>query len=407
MRVQIIAVSKSSISADRIRVSAEIVCDTHSVPTEVYWFDVPERYSDYLSQSGSPWLACLIPFAVNLGEPLRISGPVDSVLLENVRELMQIWKCWYPHLHVVPIEAELTRADAVDHDERTAALFSGGVDAWFTLLRHAHNPTAPGATRITDLLTVWGFDIALDNPDGFKRMQDVQEKAAAEFGLEPIVVTTNLHQTHWWRGADWGRVAHGAALATIGLILERRYGRLLVPSTHRYDDLLPWGSHSLTDPLFSTSSMKVIHDGAAFSRVQKTEFLTRFESAMNSLQVCWETKSYKNCEACNKCYRTMMTLMLLNALERCPTFAATTVSPRKVGRMFSQDESDRAFLREVRALAVEKGRADIARAIDKSFRHSKRLKTWLPLIRSLNKRRFVWRWAAPLERRLLANSIVK
>ena len=398
MDVRHIQTNRSSIASGRVRLEAQVACDDKTIPTEVYWYDVPEKYAEYLSESGNPWLACLIPLAVNLGEPLRISRPVDRALYANIHELMQIWKCWYPHLQPVPVEAEIIDRP-LQRPGATAALFSGGVDAWFTLLRHGKDSGRADRIPIDDLLCVWGLDISLANADDFRAMHNRLAQATSGFEVTFVDIATNLHETKWWKRADWGRLAHGCGLASIALALEKRYARLLVPSTHRYDDLVPWGSHPLTDPLLSTETTRIIHDGAAYSRVEKTELLTQCDAALNSLQVCWETKCYRNCEACGKCYRTMITLMLLGALERCPTFKATSVDPKKITRIICEDESDRALLREVRTLAVNKGRFDVVCAIDKSFRRSRRVQKWLPTIRLLQGKRFVWRLAHLLKQR--------
>jgi hypothetical protein len=62
-------------------------------------------------------------------------------------------------------------------------------------------------------------------------------------------------------------------------------------STYSYSNLAPWGSHPLTDPLLSTLGTRVIHDDAAFSRIEKTEFIARREMALRTLRVCWNARS--------------------------------------------------------------------------------------------------------------------
>ena len=264
MKVQKIELSDSPMSADRVCIRAEVVSGGASPHSESYWFDVPKQHANELSLEGTPWLICLLPLAVNLGEPLEIAAPVDGTLLANAHELMSIWNCWYPQLHPVEIHAPISQTPRFPQGRLHAALFSGGVDSWFTLLRHAEGAVQP---RIDELLTVSGLDVPLDNRGGIEKMRSAQQQAAAKFGINAIDIATNLRQTSWWNRSDWARVAHGCALGTAGLILERRYRTLLIPSTHRYDDLEPWGSHPLTDPLLSTHSLRVIHDGAAFGRV--------------------------------------------------------------------------------------------------------------------------------------------
>jgi hypothetical protein len=409
MIVKDIDITTSPLSPDRTCVRAEVICNDPSMPPEIYWIDVPRVYSDYLNDSGNPWLTLLLPVAIHLGERLIISKPVDHELFINVHELMRIWNCWYPDLKPVPIEAEVRQQQIGRSTGPTAAFFSGGVDAWFTLLTHNGEDHRPDRIQIDDALCVWGLDIRLENPGEFRALRDALVHAISGFRAEFLEVATNLQQTKWFTKADWGRVAHGSVLASVGHALSGRYARVLVPSTHRYDDPVPWGSHPLTDPLLSSSLTKIIHDGAGFSRVEKTEALLKCDAALKSLQVCWDTRAYRNCEACSKCYRTMTTLFLLGALDRCPRFSARTIDTKKLAMVFARDDSDRAFLREVRGLALRTGHRHIVRAIDRSFRHSRRLdlsqrwaKRLLSLASSKWQRRLDWR----IERLLLRNSIL-
>ena len=409
MIVKNIEIATSPLALDRTCVRADVICDDPGMPAEVYWIDVSRAYSDYLSDSGNAWLTLLLPLAVHLGEPLIISKPVDRELIINLHELMRVWKCWYPELKPVPIEAEIQEQQTGRSTGTTAAFFSGGVDAWFTALTHNGEASGPVGDRIDDLLCVWGLDIHLENPGEFRELRDALVRASSGLGAEFVEVATNLQQTRWFTKAEWGTVAHGSVLASIGHALSGRYSRLLIPSTHRYDDPVPWGSHPLTDPLLSSSRTKVVHDGAGFSRVEKTEALLKSEAALKSLQVCWDTRSYRNCGACSKCYRTMTTLYLLGALDRCPRFSAPSIDTKKLGMIFAQDDSDRAFLWEVRGLAHRTGHRDVVRAIDRSFRHSQRLemgRRWAKHLLSFTsskwRRRLDWR----IERLLLRNSIL-
>jgi hypothetical protein len=393
MQLSHINIAKSPSNDGRVRLSGKVAYDDKTIKPEIYWFDVPEKYAEFLSSSGSPWLVCLLPLALTLGEPLRICAPVDRVLLQGVQELMRIWKCWYPHLHVVPIEAEMVDTKPQEASGRTASFFSGGVDSFFTILRHQNgNSDSFPETHIDDLLCIWGFDIPLRNTDAFRRMRETLQRAASDLGNELIDIATNLRETRF-RQSDWGHLSHGCALASVALVLERRYSKVLLASSYGYKYLKPWGSHPLTDPLLSTARTEIFHDGAAFDRVEKTEFIAKSEIAMRTLRVCWKSYSDENCCACDKCYRTMTTLALLGALDRCTTLRCRSFDIRKIPRIYLPAETDRIFFREVQALALQKRRLDVARDIDRSFKHSARLKVLLSITRSLKTKRFIRRWA--------------
>jgi hypothetical protein len=144
----------------------------------------------------------------------------------------------------------------------------------------------------------------------------------------------------------------------------------------------------------------VVHDDPCFSRVEKTELVARSEVALQTLRVCWNSKSDRNCSNCNKCFRTMATLEVLGVLDRCTTFDRNRFSVERLSRVFSGDHNDRILLLEVRDLARRYGRADIAEAIARSLVRSRHAHKWISLARWLGTKPYVWRWETPLLRYL-------
>lgn len=398
-----IKIGRSPVAPDRVRLVGTVVYHDSPGQPEEYWFDVPEKYAGELSQSGNPWLTALIPLAVTLGEPLCLGLPVDRTLLVNVAELQEIWKCWYPHLSIVPVQAAIASPARPDRPGRTAAFFSGGVDSFFTALRHGNEKERGLRGRIDDLLCVWGFDVPLENGDAFRRMRDCLAVAANELGSELIDVATNLRATRW-QEADWSHHSHGCALAAVGLSLEQRYGQVLIAASDTYSNLYPWGSHALTDPLLSTSRTRISHDGAGATRLTKTEYVARSAVAVRSLRVCWRLRSDENCGCCEKCWRLILSLELLGVLDRCVTLRGATVDLRAISRIYLRPDLVHDY-RELQALARGAGRVDIALAIERSIKRSARIAGWLKLAGSLRTKRLAWRCAGPLERMVLARCI--
>ncbi|MGH7367598.1 MAG: hypothetical protein ACREK9_14410 [Candidatus Rokuibacteriota bacterium] len=400
MKLAHTTVTESPLGRDHVRLSGEVQYDRRPLGPETYWFDIPAEYEESLSGSGNPWLACLTPLAATLGEPLRIDEPVDPLLLKNIRGLVDLWKNWYPELHLIPIEAPNVAPACPDPPRRTAAFFSGGIDAFFTLLRHQDPTRSYERISIDDVIFVWGFDIPLDRPDGFERTRRAMELVADKLGKNLVVAATNLKTTRLQRDAPWGPLWHGSGIASVGLALEKRYGRLLIASTYSYLNLAPWGSHPLSDPLLSTTATQVVHDDACFSRAAKTELVAQADIALQTLRVCWNSKSDRNCSNCNKCFRTMATLEVLGVLDRCSTFDRDRFSLERLARVFSGDHNDRILLLEVRDLARRMGRGDIAAAVEESLVRSKRVQKWISLAQWLGTKPYVWRWETPLIQRL-------
>jgi len=164
-------------------------------------------------------------------------------------------------------------------------------------------------------------------------------------------------------------------------------------------------SHIATDHLFSTGHMRIVHDGATFNRVEKTKFISKFDIALRELRVCWKSRSDENCCACNKCYRTMITLELLGKLERSSKFNLSKVDVRKIAKIYSPRHNDIDFYHQISSLASSKGRIDIVKAIDRSLKTSARLNKLLKIIRSFQNKRFIWRYAQPLGKAILSRYI--
>ncbi|HUF28151.1 MAG TPA: hypothetical protein VMM18_14340 [Gemmatimonadaceae bacterium] len=374
----------SPLGDGRARLRASVRYESGSIPSEEYWFDVPRTQAGELSITGNLWLACLLPLAAQIGEPLRVPLGVDRPLLENANRLMCIWRAWYPELAVVSVEADPIECAPPVRPRRAAAFFSGGVDSFFTVLRR--RDVAPPSERapIDDLLTVWGFDVPLERADAFGRLRARHELVASELGKGFIDVATNLRSTRW-NTAHWSHLAHGAGLAGVALSLEGRFHTVYIAGGGGYRGLHPWGSHSVTDPLFSSWRTAITYDAVAYLRTEKIERIADSATALGALRVCYESWTDENCGVCNKCQRTMLALEICGALQRCRTFPSTTIDLRRIAQMDCSHFADFRELQDIRGLAVAKGRADIVDALDRSLwrgQRNRRIRLGLAAIRS-------------------------
>jgi hypothetical protein len=383
VEVNSIQITKSPENDARVRLSALVSYETGAVREETYWFDVDESYGDFLSRSGNPWVVCLLPLAVALGEPLRVSAPVDRTLLRGVQEVMLVWKSWFPRLDPIRIHAEPMDQPAASRGARTGAFFSGGVDSFFTVLRH-QNPAEDGTNRhIDDLISVCGLDIPLKNSPACYRINHRFTSVAESLGKTLVEVSTNLRTTRF-NEANWSDTGPAAALSGTALVLEKRYKEVLIASTEDYANLMPLGSHPMTDPLFSSELCRIVHDGAAFNRAQKTEFIAPWEEARQALHVCWLHGDDLNCGACQKCHRTMATLEILGQLDRFATFGQRSLSPDELKRSLFLDASGPDFMPSIRELAVREGRLDFVRAVDYTAKRSQSVRRRLRMLEHLS-----------------------
>jgi hypothetical protein len=405
MEVVSVRIDESPSGRSRVRLVGIVAYDDRRRAPERYWFEVPEKYADSLSTSGNPWLACLLPLAVTLKEPLRLCLPIDPVLADNAVRLMKIWTGWYPRLRTVPIEAEVKALEAESAPAETAALFSGGVDSFYTILRNRETRDCSTSPPIDRLLCARGLDIDLDNTAEFERLRSRLSRAAQDLGLELIDVAINVREVRFMQ-TDWARLSHGSALASIGLALEKRFRAVYIATS--YTGGLPpesWGSHPETDPLCSTSRTRIIHDSAGVSRMVKTEYVARSEAAMRSLHVCARGRSSENCCECRKCFLVMLTLELIGALSRCSVFSRRAIDLERVKRTYLNVSSTQYLFREIESRARTQGRLDIADAVHRALRRTDRINRLLLFPTWLSTKRGLWRVARVLRRAALARSV--
>jgi hypothetical protein len=344
-RVQIAKPQYSS-EGDSAVHSAEIMvgAQRHSV-----WY----RTSAPVTGDVEPFLVASLFAAMRTGLPLHTDEPVSPLLLDNLQQIQEIFHGWDRSLSIVPVEAPAKQ----DKDVLASGIgcfFSGGVDSFYSTLKHSG--------KITALIFVHGFDIPLNAASLRATARESLRGAAAQLGLPLLEIETNLRSL-----ADqylhWG-FSHGAALASIALILSSHLGRVYIPASFTYADLFPWGSHPLVDPLWSTERVTLVHDGCEATRVEKIASVARHEVALRHLRVCCENQGNTyNCCKCEKCLRTMIGLRLAGALDHCTTFDQP-LSPLAVARMRIRTVGARNYLEEnLNALETSGRDPELAQAL--------------------------------------------
>jgi hypothetical protein len=149
-----------------------------------------------------------------------------------------------------------------------------------------------------------------------------------------------------------------------------------------------------------------LHDGAAYSRCEKTEYVSRSAVALRNLHVCFRAGSDHNCGACEKCLRTMATLDVLGKLPSAKTFPAERVDPERLARVFVLEKTQEGYYRALRGLAAARKRFDIVRALDRALRRSRWRRQVMRVPDWLAQRRGLWRAARPIRQALLAGELV-
>ena len=335
------------------------------------------RTNDTTLTVSSEMMCCMgLPVAMKSNAVLEPGGSVSPAFLRGIHTLSDILSSWYPELSPLQIKVDVAAASPDDAatGTRVGAFFSGGVDSFYTLLKHQD--------EITDIILVHGFDIAVDDADLRAEVSRMARKVAAALGKRLIEVETDARKVFEAAGLWWGEHSHGAALACVGHAIGADMRTIYVSATHTYRELFPWGSHPLLDAHWGTDRLSFRHDGCAASRIQKVWLLAQHPIALSSLRVCYENRGGAyNCGQCEKCLRTMLNLAAARALDRAATFP-TRLEPKAVRAMTLQGENGLSFAREnIEALARVPDADALRRALNVAFGRAKMRMRLVALVR--------------------------
>lgn len=330
----------------------------------VLWFRAPSPLDT--ACGADPFLPTAMLCAMRAGVPLHLEGRASRTLLGGLVEWQAAWTRWRPDRYT---RVRIT-VDEVDdgepHDGAGVVAFSGGLDAAYTLWRHATGNAGWQQVDLRAAVMVHGFDIALDQADVFESARERAARIVTDAGLDLLTVATNFRELP----LDW-EDAHALGLVGALTVFSPRFGVGLIGSGEPYERLaVPWGSSPITDHLLSSRTMSIRHDGAGASRTEKIAALANWAVALDNLRVCWQgSRLDRNCGRCEKCRRTRLNLALagtddLSMFDTRPTSAPwrhiTVHSPAQ----FAEWESLAA---EARAA----GRADVRREVEAVLRWSR------------------------------------
>ena len=358
-------------------------------------YEYPRDSARYLLESADAFVPALLIPCMAGSEPLEIVPAISAKLHAALDTIQTILTQWWSELHRVPVSATPRGADdsVTSIPGTSASFFSGGVDSFYTCLKHAGETGSPQAPRLTHLVHMEGVEKPLEQSVDVTSLRDDLRRAADHYGLDLVFGRTNIRSVF---PLSWSMYYHGAGLSSIGLSLAAGFRRILIPSTHSFRHLLPWGSHPLLDPLWSTERLEIVHDGCEVTRVEKTASIASDPFALQQLRVCLRNRAGPgNCGRCKKCIRTMVTLAALGALSQASTFPSR-LPPNFDGLLPVATDNDRAFVEEIvsfledrepgspLALALS-GRIRQSRrhAATRSYVENSKLSAALPAVRQL------------------------
>lgn len=273
-----------------------------------------------------PLLCDILPIVWLCDAELTVPS-LDQDFYENLPGVKKGYMDMYPMLS---FNGRLTVSEVVENArpnaKETAALFSGGLDAYTTLLRHLDEKPS--------LLTVWGADIRADDRESWEKAERHAKEAAESYGLEYLPIHTNFREIivdselnrlaaksgdNWWHGLQHGigLLSHAAPLA---YVCGFRTVYIASSNPESMKGQYTCGSDPTIDNHVRYCGCAVVHDGYEWDRQAKARYVVfrkKETGADIRLRVCWESALSSapgrsgggNCCRCEKCYRTILEIV--------------------------------------------------------------------------------------------------
>jgi hypothetical protein len=316
--------------------------------------------SGAVSETGDAALAAALLQAMRWGGTLEMDAPVSPRLLANLDAIQEAFLGHSRRFHRVQVIAPSAPARDASGRRGVACFFSGGVDSFYSALCHRD--------EITHLIFVHGFDFGLEQRDLRRRVSSSVARAAAALGMELIEVESDVRRFAD-RFLDWPYEYLGASLASVAHMLAPRFRKVYVASGYAPGLIMFSGSSPELDPLWSTDSVEIVHDGQV-ARLEKIAAIAESPVALASLRVCWENRGGAyNCGRCPKCLLTMAALRMIGALERCETFPLP-LDLEALSRMPVTSAYSRILVESYLDAAGGAGDADVVEAMRSALRRA-------------------------------------
>ncbi len=308
-----------SYSEEGKRINYEYIADTN---VRKYFVAEEPLYSKYLidvskvpdSISVIPFLANVLPIAWYAGFVIEVEEVDETFYRAQELVRAEFAKRDNTKLSGVLVAKKLVKNKLKGN--KTAMLFSGGVDAYATYIRiYEKEP---------DLVTLLGADIEIKDQEQWGDFTDFIENEELLKKNHKEYIETNLRDFYTYQVelllkdmGWWGKVQHGLALigsiAPLSYVLG--YKSIYIASSYTDNIDIDWGSTPEIDEKISwADGIKVFHDGYELKRQDKVDLIADFAATTDTkfrLRVCYSEKRTEfNCSICEKCFRTILGLIL-------------------------------------------------------------------------------------------------
>ncbi|MBZ9632363.1 hypothetical protein LB465_16395 [Salegentibacter sp. LM13S] len=290
---------------------------------EELWYRLPNEYKPYIvTEQLDAFVIALLFLGLKTGQDIKLMAPISSRLFYSIKHYIIDALCLvnsaYTKIKIIP-----TTLSTLDFNTRGVAGtgLSCGIDSFASYYDHLDDEKPYKIEYFTF------FNVGSHGDFGgekarmiFKdRFENVQT-FASEVGREVITIDSNLSEI---LGMKFQETYNLRTISCV-LILQKLFKNYYYASGTRFDHF-SFNKDEIADldmlliPNLSTESTSIFVSALKYSRIERTDLISRYSETYKYLDVCThpfeKNRSYLNCSKCYKCKRTMLTLEALGKLD--------------------------------------------------------------------------------------------
>lgn len=290
------------------------------------------EYDESINLEDLDYSIAILPFIMNVISLVWVSGKdyyvdsMDSEVVTSLEKIKKMFKIFYPKTawngRLIPRKVVKNKPIAKKQPpKKIALLFSCGVDSTASSLAHRDKQQL--------LITAWGQSaLPLDNPTFWNKNKSAILAYSKEHDHTNMFIKSNYYyflnfkkltrlspEILTWRIDTIEDIGWAGMVAPI--LITHQVPVLHIASTETWDFPYPSAANPFIDACISFAGIRVKHDQFELSRFDKISLITHFCShrltEKPQLIVCQKKGDVINCNRCEKCLLTALSLFGLGA----------------------------------------------------------------------------------------------
>lgn len=279
-----------------------------------------------------PFVANMLTMSMLLKIPIEVPE-LDKCFYDSLDKIKKAYTKMFPYIdfYFDVYAHKVVQNNTPSSNLNSSLFFTGGLDATSALVEMLKILSLDNLERQTlTLINIWGGDTSPNDVQTHQNLVNYMKDLKDRYGVQYAFIRSNCREMYneqlisrftaikirpWDNHGWWASIAHILSMAS-----------LIAPLTHAFEINKHYiaSSYESSNKVFDANNTDMINairftSCRLFSvddnldRTQKAKKIVEFCKSQNTsfeLKVCWYNNHGKNCSKCEKCYRTILDILV-------------------------------------------------------------------------------------------------